>query len=419
VSLLSRIGRRLGLTRQSGVSSSAELADLLRIGAETRSGVPMSPLTALGVATVLACVRVIAEGLGTLPCALARRTEDGSEPVTTIPPAWILDTPNDWMTWQEIVETLTMHAALAGNGFAWVQRGALGQPLAILPLMPGWVMWKQEADWSIRYRVTWPDGRQQEVPFADMLHLRGPSWDAVGGLQVVQMAREAIGLAAAMEWVQAQHFGKGGQPSGYLTTERPSVTEEQATEWKRRWRAMYGGQEAGGVAVLANGAKFVPLTFDFVSAQTLEARRMQVEEICRAFRVFPQMIGANDKASTYASAEAFFTAHAVHTLGPWARRWEQTLGRDLLSERQRATMFYTMDMRGLMRADAKSRSEFYAKALGSGGSPAWMTPNEVRAAEGLNRQPGLDEVPRPVATLPAATGEPAAAAPDPAQPAPA
>jgi HK97 family phage portal protein len=411
VSLLTRIGRRLGLSRQgdAGVATSAELALLLSQGAMTRSGVPLSPMTALGVATVLACVRVIAEGLGALPCRLNRRTASGSEPVADHPAAWLLDAPNDWMTWQELVETLTLHAALAGNGFGLVQRGVQGQPIAILPLQPGWVAWRQQADWTVRYRITWPDGRQQDVGFEDMLHLRGPSWDSVGGREVVKFAREAIGLAAAMEWVQAQHFGKGGQPSGYLTTDRPSVTEPQAEEWKKRWARMYGGESAGGVAVLANGAKFVPLTFDFVSAQTLEARRMQVEEICRAFRVFPQMIGAQEKASTYASVESFFTAHAVHTLGPWAKRWEQTRARDLLTPRQRTTMFFAIDMRALMRADAKSRSEFYARALGAGGTAAWMTPNEVREGEGLNRLPGLDEVPAPATAPDTPPGDPAPA----------
>ena len=401
--ILARLGARLGLVRQgeTGISNSAELADLLAGGMTTRSGVPLSPMTALGVATVLACVRVIAEGLGALPIALHRRTAEGSTPETNHPAAWLLDAPNEWMTWQELAETLTIHAALAGDGFGLIQRGIADRPIGILPLLPAMVRHKQGANWRVTYTVTWPDGRQGEVSWRDMLHIRGPSWDAVGGMKVVTLAREAIGLAAAMEWVQAQHFGKGGRPSGYLSTDKPSVTEQQAEDWKRRWGKMFGGNEAGGVAVLANGAKFTPLTFDFVSAQTLDARRMQVEEICRAFRVFPQMIGAQEKASTYASAESFFTAHAVHTLGPWAKRWELTLARDLLTERQRGAMFFRIDMRALMRADAQSRGEFYAKALGAGGSAAFMTPNEVREAEGLNRLPGLDKVPQP-ALAPAA-----------------
>jgi phage portal protein BeeE len=41
-----------------------------------------------------------------------------------------------------------------------------------------------------------------------------------------------------------------------------------------------------------------------------------------------------------------------------------------------------------MRASAKDRAEYYAKALGSGGSPGWMTPDEVRALEEMNPMGG-------------------------------
>lgn len=379
----SRIAGSLGYIRQSAFAEA--VMALLRGGMPTRAGVSLNTQTALGVATVLACCRVIAEGLGALPCQLRQRTEEGSSEVTNHPAAWILDTPNDWMTWQEFVETLTLHAVLIGNGFALIQRGVQGQVLALLPLRPEWVRYRQLTDWSIEYRVTWPDGSQRIVPFADMFHLRGPSWDAVAGLEIVRLAREAIGLAAAIEWTQAQHFGKGGQPGGILTTDA-KVTEDQAKEWKERWRKANGGDENGGIAVLGNGARFQAVTFDFVSAQTLDARRMQVEEICRVFRVFPQMIGAGDKTSTYASAESFFTAHVVHTLTPWAVRWEQTLRRDLLTERQRGTMFFKMVLQAMLRGDMRSRSAFYHFAIADG----WMVRNEARQLEDLNKLPGLD-----------------------------
>jgi hypothetical protein len=47
-----------------------------------------------------------------------------------------------------------------------------------------------------------------------------------------------------------------------------------------------------------------------------QARNLQVEEICRAWRVFPQMIGYSDKTRPSPAAEAFFLAHVIHTPGP-------------------------------------------------------------------------------------------------------
>jgi phage portal protein BeeE len=54
----------------------------------------------------------------------------------------------------------------------------------------------------------------------------------------------------------------------------------------------------------------------------------------------------------------------------------------------------------LLRGAAADRAAYYATALGSGGSPAWMTPNEVRALEEMDAIDGGDELPAPT-NLPA------------------
>ena len=125
-----------------------------------------------------------------------------------------------------------------------------------------------------------------------------------------------------------------------------------------------------------------------VDSQHLETRRHQIEEVCRFMRVFPQMAGYSDKTSTFASAEQFFIAHVVHSLGPWNERWEQSLDRDLLTKQEIAQGYFTkLSVQGLMRGDVTSRSAFYASAITNG----YMTRNEVRALEDLNPIDGLDE----------------------------
>jgi hypothetical protein len=44
-----------------------------------------------------------------------------------------------------------------------------------------------------------------------------------------------------------------------------------------------------------------------------------------------------------------------------------------------------LDERNLLRGDFKDQSEYYTKALGAGGQPAWMTVNEIR--EEVGRSP--------------------------------
>jgi hypothetical protein len=58
----------------------------------------------------------------------------------------------------------------------------------------------------------------------------------------------------------------------------------------------------------------------------------------------------------------------------------------------------------LMRASAKDRSEYFKAALGAGGSPAWMTQDEVRAFDDLNPMGGAAAV-LPVPTNVAPVGQ--------------
>jgi HK97 family phage portal protein len=383
MSLMNRIAARMGYVRQSFAD---QLLWMLSGGMPTKAGVPLSHMQAMQVSAVLACVRVIAEGIGALPAKLQQRIAEGSRDVPDSPAGALLEEPNGWMTWQELTETLTMHAALTGNGYALIQRGISGQPLALLPLLPAWVQSRQLPDWGIEHRVTLPSGESRIVGWADMLHLRGPSWDGVTGLEIVRLARESIGLSAAIEWTQAGHFGKGGTPSGALVVDGP-INQAKADELRLAWQKAHAGTNGGGIAVLGYGAKFQQFDLNFASQQMMETRRQQVEEICRAFRVFPQMIGASDKAPTYASAEAFFSGHAVHTLGPWGRRWELTLARDLLTPRERAGgQFFEIDTQAILRADTKATGEFLRQMVDGG----IMTPNEARRRIRLNAVPGGD-----------------------------
>lgn len=113
------------------------------------------------------------------------------------------------------------------------------------------------------------------------------------------------------------------------------------------------------------------------------------------------MVYESDKATTYASAEQMFLAHVIHTLAPWYARIEQSADVNLLTKKERADGYYFKFIAaGLLRGASKDRGDYFAKALGSGGSPGWMTPDEVRALEELNPMGGE------AATLPARSGAP-------------
>jgi len=378
---------------------------LLGTGAASKAGVSVGMDAALRVSTVLACARALGEDLAQLPLKLYRRRGRTTTEATDHPVFGLLSQgPNDWQTSVEWRQDSMLHAVLGLGHFDLISmREASGEVLELLPLVPEAVTIRQATDWTLTYEVSTMRGEAMAVPRDRIHHLRGPGWNNFTALQLVAEAREAIGLAIALEETQARMHSNGARPTGFLVSDK-----EVAKPARDRLQAMWVDKFSGlgnswKTPLLDNGIKWQAAGLTGVDAQHLETRKFQIEEIARMLGVFPQRIGYSDKTSTYASAEQFFIAHVIYSVMPWVRRWEQSLARDLLSSRERAAgLFPKFNVNALLRGDAKARSEFYRAALGTASNPGWMTPNEVRELEELDPMEGLDEVTMPAEPAPPA-----------------
>lgn len=389
--------------------NSATLADMLAAvfgGGATKSGASVTAATALQVSVVLACVRVLAEGVAQVPWRVMRE-QVRSGKVTRLPatdhPLYPLlyRKPNRWQTSFGLRETMTIHAALMGNAYAFKSRsGRDGKLLELVVLPPNRVTPDVEDDGTITYRVSGRGGQQVELREADVWHWRGPSWDGSVGMEIIQLAREAIGLAMATEETQARLHQRGVRSSGVYSVDG-SLTSKQYEDLKAWMVKEFGGAGNAGVPmILDRGAKWQPVTMSGVDAQHLETRRMQVEEVCRMFRVLPAMAMQQDKATTYASAEQMAIWHLVHTLMPWYERIEQSADCHLLTEKDLEQGYYTLlDGTGMLRGALKDTAEYLAKLTERG----VMTRNEARGYIDLNPLDGLDEPLTPANMLTSAT----------------
>lgn len=366
----------------------------------SKAGVTVNVDTALRVSTVFACARVLAEGVAQLPLKVYRTTETplGATrvPATDHPAFDILyRRPNDWMTSFELREQMMFHAVLCGNAYAYIGWG--GRPsriVEIIPLVPSRVTAVRGTDYSMTYRVSGLDGKTTTLPQENVLHIRGPSWDGYLGLDAVRLAREAIGLAIATEETHASLHANGAQPGGILTI-KGKLDEPSRERLKLAWAAM-GSANKFKTAVVDMDSDWKSMAMTGVDSQHIETRRFQIEEICRAMRVFPQMVMHSDKTSTFASAESFFLAHVTHSLMPWITRWEHTLEHALFDDKDK-DLIVKFNVNGLLRGTPTERFTAYQTVLG-GARPetAWMTRNEVRELEDLDPIDGGDKLPEPV-----------------------
>lgn len=390
------IGRGAPEQRSVDVETLNRLEDIAgRMGGvENFTSEQISDRTALQVSAVMACVRVISEGCAALQVGVKQPDAVGVlRPVDDHPLNVLLNVrPNDWQTGFEFREHLLRHAALTGNGYAYIVRDGAGEPGELIPLEPREVHVEESRDHTPVY--TLGDGTGNLVGRVDarnMLHLRGPSYNGWEGMNPVKLAANSIGLSRQTERSQAKLHANGGRPGGLLSTDE-TLSPDRVKQLAQQWKSAFSGNNQFRTAVLDGGMKFQALSMTGVDAQHLETRRFQIEEVCRVFNVFPSMIMHTDKASTYASAEAFFAAHLRHTLSPWLRRLESVLDRDLLDAEGPLCVKHDTGAAVFKLANLKDRAAFFRDAIEMG----IYTRNEVRAMEGLPPVDGGDTILTPL-----------------------
>jgi HK97 family phage portal protein len=369
-------------------SNSYELFKEIYGGKITQSGKTVNINTALEVSTVLACVKVIAEGISQVPLKLMKDEKDGTKlPAKTHPLYDVLSVrANPWQTSFEFRETMGLHVALCGNFYAF--KNAVGAKIReLIPFAPSRVKMIQKSSGVIVYEIEGKDGQKQEYPESMIWHVKGPSWDNLLGMDTLNIAREAVGLAMATEQSTSQLQKNGVRNSGVYSVEGNLSAEQYKA--LQKWIAdnYEGSDNTGKTMILDRGAKWLNTQMSSVDSQHLETRRFQIEEICRFFRVMPIMVGHSDKAATYASSEQMFLAHVVHTLAPWYARIEQSIDANLLTPAERAAGYYSDFVEeALLRGDAKTTAEVLVLYSSNG----ILTRNEARQKLDMNKIEGLD-----------------------------
>lgn len=352
-------------------------------GKLTATGKAVNVSTAIEVAAVFACNRVIGNGMAQVPLKLMRESADGK---TRLPakdhPLYnkLGFKPNRWQTSFEYRQTVSWHVELCGNHFSFINRLG-GKVLELYPFEPGMVKVVREDNGDMSYEVTAQNGSKQIFPSSAIWHMRGPSWNSWYGMEIVKLAREAIGLSMAIEEQQGAMQKNGVRSSGTYSVEG-TLKDDQFKALSAWINQNLGGSENSGKAmVLDRAAKWLPTSQTGIDAQTLETRNHQVEEICRFFGVMPILAGYSDKAATYASAVEMFLAHVRNCLSPRWEAYEQSLNAALLTERERNEgLYFSFVEEGMLRGSVKDTHAMILADVNGG----IITANEGRKLLDMN-----------------------------------
>ena len=383
---------------QSGSSDGWITAGMMGAGGPTFAGAAVNEQLALRVTAVYRAIALISEAVAMLPIDVLQRVGDRREDRGDHPIAQLLRNPNELMTAADLQGTTQMHALQYGNGYQDIQRNGRGEPVALWPLLPDRtrpIGQKGMTDERVIVYETTVAGRWHRIIPADIIHIHGLAFDGLRGYSPLFLARQAVGLALGLEEFGAKFFGHDAKSGGHI--EHPGKLGPEAQKNLQDSMAAQGGlQNAHRVKILEEGMKFVPTTISPEDSQFLATRGFQVEEIARLYGVPLHMIQSQAKTTSWGSGVAQMSlGFLIYTLSPWLVRSEQELGRKLLTEEEiTAGFFLKYNVNALLRADAKTRAEFYTKALSK--ATGWMGRTEVRALEDLNPDDIENEASAPV-----------------------
>ena len=349
-------------------------------GYQTKSGQAVNNTTALSIASVHACVRVIADGIAGLGLKLYKDDGQSREQVVIHYATALTNEPNPYQTKYDFTKYMTSHLALTGNAYAFINRDVRNIGIELHPIAPQYVTPVMQ-DGLLFYKVSLA-GYPPMVPATEMLHFKGMCGDnPLVGLSPVVLHAETLGIDLAAISQSAGVYKNGVLK--FLLTSDAQIKIDQAGPLKKSLDDVIDG--ASRSAVLPNGIKMEKLSLSPEEAQYLETRKFSSEEIARIFGVPASMIGAS--AGIKSSVEQEYQDFYARTLMSYAINIEQELARKLLTENDKLTYYFKFNFNSLLRASANERADYYNKGIRGG----WLSRNEARMYEDVNGFGGGEE----------------------------
>ena len=341
----------------------------------SQSGTYVSQDSVFKVNAIFSAVSLIADTIASLPVDAYIRL-DGERRAFRPKPAWVTRPDIDLVSKEPFYNSVIISLLLDGNAFVRVFRNAQGRPVNLVVLNPLDVEVTRNGIGRVMYRLQSSDSLLDSEEILHLIDTLKPGH--IRGTSRVETLKDNFGLAIALESYAARFFGQGVSMAGHI--EFPSnLTPEQAKDLSDGFSARHGGfRKSHKVGVLSGGAKFVSTSIENDKAQFIDSRRMAVEDIARAFKIPPHLLGLPG-TNTFSSVEQNNIAFVTHTLRPIIGILEAGFSTLLTSEPGGENAFIKFSIDGLLRGDANSRFSAYSQGLTSG----WLTINDVRRLEDL------------------------------------
>ena len=349
------------------------------------SGERVDEKSAMQIATVYACVRLLADSVAQLPLHLYKWDGENRSIKARDHPLYkiLYRQANPEMTSFSFMEMVMVQLLLWGNAYAQIVRDGKNSILGLYPLLPENVEIDRDEHGKLyyiyhAYTNDVPGETNKDIYFRreDILHIPGLGFNGLVGFSPIAMMKNPLGATISVEKYGSSFFRNGGQPIGVL--EHPT-TLKNPDRLREDWKRIYAGAEnAHNVAILEEGVHYKPISLPPEDSQFISTREFDVETICSIFRVPPHMVQFL-KRSTFNNIEHQSIEFVVHTLDPWLIRIEKAIVKDLLLEDEQDIYYPKFNVDGLLRGAIEDRMRAYSVAISCG----IISVNEARQKENL------------------------------------
>jgi HK97 family phage portal protein len=346
--------------------------------------VPVSPVLAENLSTVLSCVGIISGTVSQLPAYVYRAKGKGRDIVDHPLQSLIDFGPNEHQSWADFVEQMLAGALLRGNALAHVQRDQAGRVERLVPYSWDRVSWTLLPSGRLRFDCTDQNGAVVKLLQDDVFLLRDRTDDGLLGRSRLSRAGSVIRTGLALQEFSESLYHSGAAPSGAITLDQ-KLSPEAVESLRARFEAAHAGAaKAGKVLVLDQGLGFKQMSMSPEDVELLASKRFQAEELARIYNVPAIMAGINEH-STFTNSEQSGRFFCQYCLGPWIKKYELEARRSIFNVTER-DLHLELDMSALMRGDHSQRWAGHATAIQHG----ILTKNEIREIEGFGPTEGGD-----------------------------
>ena len=346
--------------------------------------------TALTLSAFYAGINILCDSLN-LPIGIYKKDADGDRrPVAERSDPYefrvynllhtspnILNTPSEW------IQLMESSRVIYGNGISLILRNNLQEPIALQWFHPSKVKIKYNGK-NLTYDFANDSGGWylRNISYMDVIHVKNYTSDGVTGRGVIDFAAESMGLSKATQKTSAKFYGDGmtskviyshpGNLGGPGGAARKNLSDSVKAEMKK-----------DSVMVLEEGIKVYTISVTPEQAQLIQLMKWGVTDVARWLNI-PEFMLAN-MDPTFSNIENFALHFVTNNVRGRCRIYEQQFNWKLLANRP--GYYSEFNINALLRADIKSRAEYYVKMVQNG----MMLANEARNLENLNDIPGGDE----------------------------